>query len=96
MDSRMIERKNRLLQELSYILMELEEISAAQEMEEKSTDFTITPEHSCQIEIPSDKEHAFKHESKEFFACLTPVCSEECEDQIFEKFTMHDRRRCAR
>ena len=35
MDPRMIERKKKLLHELSCILMELEEISAAEEMEEK-------------------------------------------------------------
>ena len=35
MDPRMIERKKKLLHELSCILMELEEISVAKEMEEK-------------------------------------------------------------
>jgi hypothetical protein len=48
MDSRLNERKKRLLQELSCILQELEEISAAQEMEEETVDSVVLCEHLCQ------------------------------------------------
>jgi hypothetical protein len=48
MDSRLKERKKRLLQELSCILQELEEISAAQEMEEETVDSVVLCEHLCQ------------------------------------------------
>ena len=59
----MIETKKRLLQELSCILMELEEISAAQEIEEISIDPVVSLEHLCQsakeakkLEIPAAEE----------------------------------------
>ena len=39
MNSRIVERRKILLWELSHILVELEEISTTQEMEEKSVDF---------------------------------------------------------
>ena len=48
MDSRLKEQKKRLLQELLCILQELEEISAAQEMEEETVDSVVLCEHLCQ------------------------------------------------
>ena len=48
MDSRLKERKKRLMQELSCILQELEEISAAQEMEEETVDSEVLCAHLCQ------------------------------------------------
>jgi hypothetical protein len=64
MDSRLKERKKRLLQELSCILQELEEISAAQEMEEETVDSVVLCEHLCQpaenneqLETPAATEH---------------------------------------
>jgi len=64
MDSRLNERKKRLLQELSCILQELEEIYAAQEMEEETVDSVVLCEHLCQatenneqLETPAATEH---------------------------------------
>ena len=48
MGSRLNERKKRLLQDLSCILQELEEISAAQEMEEEIVDSVVLCEHLFQ------------------------------------------------
>ena len=59
----MIERKERLLHELSCISMELEEISATREIEEISIDPVVSLEHLCQstkeakkLEIPAVEE----------------------------------------
>ena len=81
MNSRMVERRKILLRELSHILVELEEISTAQEMEEKSVHFVASLEYPWQIETPSDKEHAFE---EEFLVCLAHVCSQECKGQTYE------------
>ena len=61
MDPRLIERKKILLQELSCILQELEEISAAQEMEGEPVDSVVLCEHLCQpaenseqLELPAE------------------------------------------
>jgi hypothetical protein len=74
MDPRLIERKKRLLQELSCILIELEEISAAQEMEEKSVDPVVPFEHLCQpaekteqLEVPVAKEHGMHDYIEQWF-----------------------------
>ena len=68
MDSRLKERKKRLLQELSCILQELEEISAAQEMEEETVDSVVLCAHLCQptennewLETPAAIEHGMHH-----------------------------------
>ena len=53
MNSRMVERRKILLRELSHILVELEEISTDQEMEEKSMHFVASLEYPCQTETPS-------------------------------------------
>ena len=51
MDSINVERRNTLLQELSHILVELEEISIAQKVKEKSIDLAVILEHPCQLTI---------------------------------------------
>jgi hypothetical protein len=74
MDSRLKERKKRLLQELSCILQELEEISAAQEMEEETVDSVVLCEHLCQpaekneqLEVPTTKEHGMHDYIEQWF-----------------------------
>ena len=74
MDPRLNERKNILLEELSCILQELEEISAAQEMEEESVDSVVLCEHinqpaenSEQSEIPAEKEHGMHNYIEHWF-----------------------------
>ena len=74
MDSRLKERKKRLLQELSCILQELEEISAAQEMEEETVDSVVLCEHLCQpaenseqLETPAATEHGMHHHIEHWF-----------------------------
>jgi len=74
MDSRLKERKKRLLQELSCILQELEEISAAQEMEEETVDSVVLCEHLCQpaenneqLEAPAATEHGMHHHIEHWF-----------------------------
>ena len=74
MDSRLKERKKRLLQELSCILQELEEISAAQEMEEETVDSVVLCEHLCQpaenneqLETPAATEHCMHHHIEHWF-----------------------------
>ena len=86
MDPRLIERKKRLLQELSYILTELEEIYVAQGIAEKS-DPVVSFDHPCQIKKETDKldeEQTFEPEIEEFLACLAPPYSQDCKDQLFE------------
>ena len=84
MNSRMVERRKILLREISHILVELEEISIAQEMEEKLVDFAASLEYPYQTKTRSDQEHAFELEIEEFLTCLSPVCSQECKGQIYE------------
>ena len=74
MDSRLKERKKRLLQELSCILQELEEISAAQEMEEETVDSVVLCEHLCQpaenneqLETPAATEHGMHTHIEHWF-----------------------------
>ena len=74
MDSRLKERKKRLLQELSCILQELEEISAAQEMEEEIVDSVVLCEHLCQpaenneqLETPAATEHGMHTHIEHWF-----------------------------
>jgi len=74
MDSRLKERKKRLLQEISCILQELEEISAAQEMEEETVDSVVLCEHLCQpaennekLETPAATEHGMHHHIEHWF-----------------------------
>ena len=70
----MIERKRKLLQELSCILTELEEISAAQEIAGKSVDPVVPFEHPCQpakkteqLEIPATKEQGMYDYIEQWF-----------------------------
>ena len=74
----MVERRKILLRELSHILVELEEISTDQEMEEKSMHFVASLEYPWQTETPSYQEHAFEHDIEEFLACLALVCNKKC------------------
>ena len=74
MDSSLKEQKKRLLQELSCILQELEEISAAQEMEEETVDSVVLCEHLCQpaenneqLETPAATEHGMHHHIEHWF-----------------------------
>ena len=74
MDPRLNERKKVLLQELSCILQELEEISAAQEMEEESVDSVVLCEHLCQpvenneqLETPAATEHGMHNHIDQWF-----------------------------
>ena len=74
MDPRLNERKKRLLQDLSCILQELEEISAAQEMEGEPVDSVVLCEHLCQpaenseqLEILAEKEHGMHNHIDHWF-----------------------------
>jgi hypothetical protein len=74
MDSSLKEQKKRLLQELSCILQKLEEISAAQEMEEETVDPVVLCEHLCQpaekteqLEVPTTKEHGMHDYIEQWF-----------------------------
>ena len=74
MDSRLKERKKRLLQELSCILQELEEISAAQEMEEETVDSVVLCEHlfqpaenNEQLETPAATEYGMHSHIEHWF-----------------------------
>ena len=74
MDPRLNERKKVLLQEFSCILQELEEISAAQEMEEESVDSVVLCEHinqpaedSEESQIPAEKEHGMHNYIEHWF-----------------------------
>jgi hypothetical protein len=74
MGSRLNEQKKRLLQELSCILQELEEISAAQEMEEETVDSVVLCEHLCQpaenneqLETPAATEYGMHNHIEHWF-----------------------------
>jgi hypothetical protein len=80
MDPSMVERKKRLLQELSCILTELKEISVAQEMEEKSVDPVLPFEHPCQpaekseqLEIPAAKENGMHDYIEQWFQSVSQL-----------------------
>ena len=71
---RLKEQKKRLLQELSCILQKLEEISAAQEMEEETVDSVVLCEHlfqptenNGQLETPATTEHGMHHHIEHWF-----------------------------
>ena len=77
MGSRLNERKKRLLQELSCILQELEEISAAQEMEEETVDSVVLcahlfqpTENNEQLETPAATEHGMNHHIEHWFQSI--------------------------
>jgi hypothetical protein len=74
MDSRLNERKKRLLQEILCILQELEEISAAKEMEKETMDSVFLCEHFCQpienneqLETPATTEHGMHNHIEHWF-----------------------------
>ena len=78
----MIERKKRLLHELSCILMELEQISAGQEIEEISIDPVVSLENLSQfakevkkLEIPAAEEQLCESEIQETLPFLVPIYS---------------------
>jgi len=80
MDPRLIERKKILLQELSCILTELEEISVAQEMEERSVDYVVPLQPVCQpadkskqLEIPAAKEHGMHDYIEQWFQSVSQL-----------------------
>ena len=73
----MIERKRKLLQELSCILIELEEISAAQETAKESIDLVVPFQHPCQptkkteqLEIPVAKEQGMYDYIEQWFQSI--------------------------
>ena len=73
----MVERKRKLLQELSCILTKLEEISTAQEMAEELVDPVVPFEHPCQpakkteqLEIPAAKEQGMYDYIEQWFQSI--------------------------
>ena len=91
MDSRIVERRRVLLQQLSNILMELEDLSVTQEEKYKSLDLAGSFKHAClpakelkRVETSLGIEQALEPGSQEFLACLPPVGGQGYEDQISE------------
>ena len=79
MDSGIVERRRVLLQQLSNILMELEDLSVSYEEKDKSDlvdsfkQARLPAKQAKELETLSDEEQAVEPEIQEFLECLAPL-----------------------